>query len=78
MQDRQLDTFGRMNHVPKRETEQPGHILYALLDRDKRAGAPRVSCSPPRRMRQVLAALTFWYQSDSRSGYSMPGSGKCG
>ena len=38
-QDRQPDTVGRMDHVPERETEQPGHALHDLLGGDKRIAA---------------------------------------
>jgi hypothetical protein len=36
VQDRQLDTFGCANHVPERETEQPGHVFDTLLHGDER------------------------------------------
>ena len=39
MQDRQLDAFGRMNHAPDRETEQPGHTPDALRCGDERRRA---------------------------------------
>lgn len=35
MQDGQLDTFGCMNHVPERESEQPGRIIHGLRCRDE-------------------------------------------
>lgn len=39
MQDWQLDTFGRMVHVPEREAEGPRHAPDALLDGHQRRRA---------------------------------------
>ena len=39
MQDGQPDAFGRVNHVPERETEQPRKVFGGLTGRHERGSA---------------------------------------